>query len=161
VKSRITRITTVILGLALIVAPVAIINSGVLPYRAYVVRTGSMYPVIPSRSLVIVEVGTYAVGQVITFHKNDELVSHRLVAVNADGTLTTKGDANDSADPSPIAVNDVVGGVIASPPGLGFVVEYLHNPLTIASLLFWLLCGWYLWPRSSPRAEGVPPLRPA
>jgi signal peptidase len=156
VKTRTTRILTAILGLALVLAPVAVIASGILPYRAFVVRTGSMSPAIPSRSLVIVEVGFYKVGQVITFHKNDELVSHRLIAINADGSLTTKGDANDSADPSPVDPGDVIGGVTGSPPGVGFWVEYLRNPLTIVSFLLWILCGWYLWPRPDPDIRARP-----
>ena len=81
------------------VVPAALLVTGVLPYRIFVVHTGSMTPTIPSRSAVIVREGSYHVGQVISFESPNGIVTHRLVARNAQGLLTTKGDANRTADP--------------------------------------------------------------
>lgn len=141
------RVVTAVIALTLILAPVAFFFSGVLPYRAYVVQTGSMSPMVPPASLVLVEVGAYEVGQVITFRKQDELVTHRLIKVNADGTLTTKGDANASADPSVTTPADVIGGVVYAPEAIGFWVMYFRNPLTIVSLVVWAAMIWFIWPR--------------
>lgn len=150
------RVLTGVVALALILTPFALVISGVLPYRAYVVQTGSMSPMVPPASLVIVETGKYQVGQVITFHKQDELVTHRLVKVNADGTLTTKGDANASADPSTTSAADVIGGVVYAPEGVGFWVMYWRNPLTVMSLILWVLMVWFIWPREQPSVVLTP-----
>jgi signal peptidase len=141
------RLVIVAILIALVLAPVTLLMSGVLPYQAFVVQTGSMEPMVPPASLVVVENGVYDIGQVITFHKGTELVTHRLITVNADGTLTTKGDANSSADPSTINRSDVIGGVVSSPVGIGFWVMYFHNPLTLTALVLWALTIWFIWPR--------------
>ena len=128
--------------LALIGTPVLLVATDVLPYRAYVVKTGSMAPTIPPESLVIVEAGGYEVGEVITFHRQGDLTTHRLMAVNDDGTLTTKGDANETVDPFTVPTADVVGGVVLSPPKVGYWIVYLQNPLTVASLILCILSLW-------------------
>ena len=71
-------------------------------YRAYVVHTGSMSPTYRPGSLVIDRPtnGHYHRGEVITFRHsegNDDLVTHRVVAVTPKG-IHTKGDANRTAD---------------------------------------------------------------
>jgi signal peptidase len=134
---KLGRLVIVAILIALVLAPVTLLMSGVLPYQAFV----------PPASLVVVENGVYDIGQVITFHKGTELVTHRLITVNADGTLTTKGDANSSADPSTINRSDVIGGVVSSPVGIGFWVMYFHNPLTLTALVLWALTIWFIWPR--------------
>ena len=133
-----------LLVLAAVLTPVALVASGALPYRAYVVRTGSMSPTILPASVVIVEADRYEVGQVITFHRAEDRTTHRLVAINDDGTLTTKGDANDTVDPFTVPAADVIGGVTAFVPRLGYVVVYLQNPLALGSLIMCVLSMWYL-----------------
>ena len=147
---KVGRVVLAALVVALVLTPVALLASGVLPYQAFVVQTGSMEPMVPPASLVVVETGRYDVGQVITFHKGSELVTHRLIGVNADGSLTTKGDANASVDPSTISRSDVIGGVVYSPAGIGFWVMYFHNPMTIVALALWLVAAWLLWPTRPP-----------
>jgi signal peptidase len=149
------RALITIVVVTLVLTPVGVIVSGVLPYRAYVVQTGSMDPTFPPTSLILVQTHEYTVGQVITFHKGNELVSHRLVKINTDGSLTTKGDANATNDPLPTRRADVIGGEIASFSGVGFWVVYLHNPLTVAALAFWAFAASVLWPRK-PRTATEP-----
>ncbi|WP_035835389.1 signal peptidase I [Cryobacterium roopkundense] len=135
-------VAIVVTVFALVGAPVVLIATGVLPYRAYVVQTGSMIPAIPPESLVVVHVKEYAVGQVITFLREGAVVTHRLMSVNADGSLVTRGDANEADDASSVAVADVIGGVVASPPKVGFWVVYFQNPLTLGSLVLCVLSFW-------------------
>lgn len=142
VARRVKIVAIVIAVLAVIGAPVTLIATGMLPYRGYVVQTGSMIPTIPPESLVIVHVDDYSVGQVITFLRHGGLVTHRLVAVNADGSFQTKGDANETADASPVLPSDVIGGVVASPPKVGFWIVYFQNPLTLGSLVLCCLSFW-------------------
>ncbi|WP_345505964.1 signal peptidase I [Terrabacter aeriphilus] len=115
---------------------------GHLGYQAFVIRTGSMKPTIPPQSLVVVEKGHYEVGQVVSFVKDGSVVSHRLVERLADGSFTTKGDANAVADTSPVQPAQIVGGVVSHVDRLGFWVVWLRNPLTLVSLA---LLGVFLW----------------
>ena len=148
---RVRVVAIIVAVLALIGAPVVLIATGALPYRAYVVQTGSMIPTIPPESLVVVEAHEYSMGQVITFVRDGHVVTHRLVAENADGSLVTRGDANEADDASAVLAADVIGGVVASPPKIGFWVVYFQNPLIVGSLV---LCGLSFWLAFSADDEG-------
>ncbi|KFF59609.1 hypothetical protein JF66_10130 [Cryobacterium sp. MLB-32] len=145
-------VAIVVTVVALVGAPVVLIATGILPYRAYVVQTGSMIPTIPPESLVVVQAHEYSLGQVITFMRDGHVVTHRFVAVNADGGLVTRGDANEADDASAVLAADVIGGVVASPPKLGFWVVYFQNPLTLGSLVLCCLSFWVAF--SSDDEEG-------
>ncbi len=116
-----------------------------VPYKVYVIHTGSMSPTIPSRSAVVVNEGHYRVGQVATFTYNGEVITHRLVARNADGTFSTKGDGNSSNDPWTIAPSKVIGGVVAAPKTVGWWIVYFKNPLGVATALLVIATLWQIW----------------
>ena len=106
-----------------------------LPTKLLVVKSGSMEPAIRVGSLVLVAKQTentfYSTGQVITFQKNKELVSHRVVyAVNQNGQrfYRTKGDANQTADSDLVPANKVVGSVNLIVPYLGRLTEFVKTP---------------------------------
>ena len=120
-------------------------ETGNLPYRMYVVHTGSMYPTIPPESAVVVREHEYHVGQVVSFVEHGNVVSHRLIAVHPNGTITTKGDANPTADPWHVPVSNIIGGVVAAPRHLGYLLTYLRLPEGAASILLALLCLWQIW----------------
>lgn len=138
---------------AVVLASFLIIVSGVLPYRIYIVHTGSMSPSIDSRSAVIVRQHEYKVGQPISFLEQGQVITHRLVSIAPGGTITTKGDANETADPWSVAKEDVIGGVIASPAELGYWLMYFKNPLGVASIFLAMLVCWqiYAWGGSLSR----------
>ena len=127
---------------ALAVTVLGLYAAGAVPYKVYVIHTGSMSPAIPSRSAVIVREGRYHVGQVITFRVHGMLVTHRLVAVHRDGTIVTKGDADSSVDPWQARTQDIVGGVVLAPHMAGFAIVYLRSPLGAASIVLALLLFW-------------------
>ena len=116
-----------------------------LPYRVFVVRTGSMRPAIPPKSAVVVQEHHFAPGEVISFYHRGEVVTHRFVGRSADGGIRTKGDANATADPWTIRAHDVIGRVVAAPRGLGYWLVYLKNPAGAASVLLAALCFWQIW----------------
>lgn len=116
--------------------------TGSVPYRVYVIHTGSMTPAIPSRSAVLVHVGSYHVGQVVSFRVHGETVTHRLVAINANGTIVTKGDADQSVDPWRAPRSSIVGGVVLAPHFVGFALLYLRTAPGAASILLALLVLW-------------------
>lgn len=129
---------------ALLVTVFGLYSSGTIPYKAYIVHTGSMGASIPSRSAVFVHEGQYHVGQVVSFALHGETVTHRLLGIRSDGTITTKGDANSSADPWHPAKSAIIGGVVVAPRGLGWVMQYvLHTPTGALSIFLFFLCFWW------------------
>ena len=139
------QIIALIVAAAVVLAAFVIVVSGILPYRVYIVHTGSMEPTIAPRSAVIVREHVYQVGQPISFYEQGGVITHRLVRVNADGTAITKGDANETADPWRIKTSAIIGGVVANPPELGYWLMYLKNPLGLASILLSAIVCWQLW----------------
>jgi len=86
-----------------------------LPVR--LVATGSMSPTIRAGSLIMnMPVSHVEKGQVITFREEPrgDLVTHRVFAVDANGDIQTKGDANPTPDlhSVPLRMNDVIGVVV-------------------------------------------------
>lgn len=148
-----------------IVATVFVVAAvGALPYKLYVVHTGSMSPTITSRSAVIVRENQFHVGEPISFRADGTVITHRLVAINADGTIITKGDANTTPDPWHVPTSAIIGGVVAAPSELGYWMMYLKNPVGLLSILASLLLLWQIWslagdqtrtPRDIPSNAGV------
>jgi hypothetical protein len=88
-------------------------------------------------------------GQIITFHPPTEATttySHRVVARNSDGTITTKGDINGAPDAWHLTKSDVVGRVQARWWGIGWLVKALPI-LLIGGAVLWLLTRFFTTPR--------------
>lgn len=135
--SNIVKKTLFVLGtLAIASAVVALVVVKDSPYKVYVVRTESMAPTIPPRSAVIVRVHEYRIGQIISFHVADRVLTHRFVAVDSDGTIVTKADNNETIDPWRVQPSAVIGGVVAAPRMVGYWLRYLVSPFGLASILF-------------------------
>ena len=117
-----------------------------MPYQLYAVRTGSMEPSFGPRALVVVHKGEWQQGQPISFTHDGEVVTHRLVSVNSEGTFVTKGDANATADPWVVGRTETIGGVVASVPQLGYWLIYLKTIAGLASVFFAVAGMWLLWP---------------
>jgi signal peptidase I len=148
----------------IVVITIAIFVSGVLPYKVYVLHTGSMTPTIPSKSAVIVDEHHYRVGQVVTFTEDGQTVTHRLVSINGAGLITTKGDANATADPWHPPKSQIIGGVVATMPEVGYWLVYLKSPLGEASVLLAMLAIWQVWAlgwTASSAAAPIPAPGPA
>lgn len=74
-------------------------------------------------------------GDVITFAQAEGVtVTHRIVSVKKDGDspdaywFTTKGDANDVKDMTPVNGRNVIGSPAFSVPYMGYVVNYIQAP---------------------------------
>ena len=112
-----------------------------------VILSGSMQPQICAGDLVLVAsaAGPVRPGQVIEFtdpaQPQRQLV-HRVVSRNADGTLTTRGDANRGPDSTTVPPADVHGLARLRIPWLGLPVFWLrqHTPPSPATVL--MLCGY-------------------
>lgn len=123
------------------------------------VQTGSMEPEISPGDVVLVQSGApVQVGDVVAFP--DPLqpgrdVLHRVVGVDNEGLLVTRGDANDTADPWTVSPSDVIGTQSLAVPKLGLLVQTVSSDLGI--LLFLVVPAllilinesrvWFRWVR--------------
>ncbi len=132
-----------------------------LPFQLFAVRTGSMSPTFGPRALVVVHVSDFVQGQPITFTHAGDVITHRYMSMNPDGTILTQGDANETPDPWTVRPDDVVGGVVLTAPGLGYWLVYLKSAVGSGSVIFAVIGLCLLWPlgreldaaRDAARAE--------
>ena len=158
-NARLIRVASV-LGGVLLLAAVVLGALALGSHRFYAVQTGSMSPSIPTRTLVVVEVGRYQIGQPITFVHDGGLITHRLVGANPDGTLITKGDANEKVDASSVKPAQVIGGVVATPQQVGYWWVYLTSPLGFASVVVGLALMYEIWVLFGTHDDGAETFRP-
>ncbi len=86
-------------------------------WRPYVIQSGSMQPRIKVGDIVLASpnhnpaqlLGHVTVFQDPDFPNTDRMKTHRVVSIDKDGRLVTKGDANQSVDSVPVSVGKVMG----------------------------------------------------
>ena len=100
--------------------------------KVKIVKSGSMEPTIKTGGIVVIRpTASYGVGDIITFGTDTKTqipTTHRILKIE-NGNLTTKGDANDAADPSQTRVSEVRGKVLFTIPYLGYVLDFAKKPL--------------------------------
>jgi signal peptidase I len=125
---------TLFTGVA-VLAAVAVGVLGWAGYRPEPVLSGSMEPFMPTGSLIVVKrvpASTVKVGDVITFQRpgSNDMLTHRVVKIERhDGrpVYTTKGDANEAADPFPLRLPGEVGAHVTTVPELGRVALAINQ----------------------------------
>jgi signal peptidase len=128
-------------------------------YRVWVVHTGSMEPTYMPGDVIIdaPPTGDYHAGEVLTFRHSDltsDVVTHRVIAVTAAGTIHTKGDANRSADVWDIRPDQVQGRTIGDVKYLGYALVFLRQPTgsaALATVIFAIVMLWQLFFPASAR----------
>ena len=107
-----------------------------------VVESGSMEPTIMTGGIVVDRpAASYNLGDIITFGADTKTqipTTHRIVAITGTGAselFTTRGDANDAADPTQTPVSAVHGKVIFTVPYVGYVLNFARQPLGFALLV--------------------------
>lgn len=123
---------TAIVGAAALVATLLLAAAGARPV---VVRSGSMEPTYPVRSVAVVrpvEVADVAVGDVLAVETPaGTRVLHRVTerTITPNGVLVTlKGDANKTADPTPVLITEAYRAG-AKVPHVGALAPVLRSPL--------------------------------
>jgi signal peptidase I len=114
------------------------------------ITSGSMQPTIRPGDVVVAAPHPRAPlepGDVIVFAdaRLGGLVTHRIIDVADDGSYTTRGDANRSPDPSPVAPDDVVGVGRLLVPLAGTPAVWAargQHPLVAGWTVAMLLAGW-------------------
>lgn len=124
-------------------------DKSIFGYRMYAVLSGSMTPVYPKGSLVIVKLTDPAdieVGDDITFYNpstEQEIWTHRVTQKITDyGSngicFKTQGVANSEEDPFITLGGNVVGVVSFSIPYAGYVLEFIQNNILISIVIILL-----------------------
>jgi signal peptidase len=126
-KSAIVLIRIVsILSIILIILSLAVfVGPRLAGMQPYVVLSGSMQPTYPTGSVIYVRKASasqVSVGNPITFRlSGSTIVTHRAVRIDAAKQLFyTKGDANNTEDPSPVPFGSLIGKPVFHIPYLGF-----------------------------------------
>lgn len=113
---------------------------GEVKINFYTILTQSMYPTIKAGDIVITykeDNNVYAPGDIITFIStsnvsNGVTITHKITDVSMlNGTYyyQTKGDNNNTVDPSPVPADNVIGRVIFRIPKAGFIQQFLVTKL--------------------------------
>jgi signal peptidase len=114
---------------------------------AYVVMGGSLEPLAPIGSLVLVapvNSDSVRIGDLVTVTLPDRILTHRVVAIDrADGgdVFTLGGDATASPEPVKVQPAPVVGKPWVAIPTLGYAVTYAeaYSPPIFIGLVVWIL----------------------
>lgn len=106
----------------------------ILGYKAMIVLSGSMQPLLESGDLIIVKEADMAnvnENDVITYRNTTgTFVTHRIVnkmVKDGDSFFITKGDANNIEDQEIVTHNQVEGRLLFSIPKAGYVVNFLKS----------------------------------
>ncbi len=103
-------------------------------YGSAVVLSGSMEPELSVNDIIIVhEDDSYKIGDVVVYQKGSELIVHRIIDIK-DDIITTKGDANNTAD-EPISKKNIKGTVVLTIPFLGVIVNFLKSTIGVIILI--------------------------
>jgi len=97
------------------------------------VAGGSMEPTIPYGSVAItreVDAARVEVGDIIVYTdpRSGAITTHRVVAIQDDGRLVTRGDANNVDDPEPVPPDAVRARYLFAIPHLGKVADWIRSP---------------------------------
>ena len=150
ILKRIMEIIYIILIYNIILIIVSSINGkdfNILGYKAYIVETNSMEPTIKVGDIVIikkVKVEKLNQGDVITFRKNLEVITHRVIDIeenNGENVYVTKGDNNNLEDQERVEKSELLGKVVVVIPYLGNIIGILENKIIflILVLIFLIL----------------------
>ena len=145
-KITLTLVVAVLLGCATFIGYWA--GSG---GRWFIVESPSMGTAAPVGTLLWVKPVPYHslhAGDFIVFHPpgSSQTFSHRVYAVNANGTVTTKGDINGAPDPWQLHASNVVGQVSMRWWDMGWLVRAAPI-LVIGALALWVLVTKFTPPK--------------
>jgi len=128
----------------------AVVPTLLFGWDPMVVTSGSMSPLIDTGDVVLIDPdhGQPGKGSVVAFDLGDGPVVHRVIRANADGSLTTRGDANQADDSSLVRNADLMGtGRLLVPfigmvrvVGWGWLVAVIG--LTSIAYLMWRTRPW-------------------
>lgn len=128
---------------AVLLLPILIYN---LPFiiggnGAFIVMSGSMEPAVHIGSVVITEsinAGELKEGDIITFKRENNFITHRIVEITESG-IKTRGDASEDADSSLTKAENIRGKLLFSIPSMGYYVFYAGRYILFSAALVILI----------------------
>lgn len=133
----------------LIVSVTSILNKtgrSMFGYRAYIITTNSMEPNISQGDIIIiktVEEERLNVDDIITFRKNNSIITHRITDIETDEKgnkqFITKGDNNNIEDTEKVSYQEIEGKKIFKIPVLGKAIILLQDEVYIILIVIILL----------------------
>ena len=126
-----------VIGLLLIVSVFPIEGAP----RVKTVLSGSMEPAISVGSIIVIRsADEYKIDDIITFQfaLNQPATTHRIIdtqIIEGRTYFITQGDANEEPDPRPVREEEVLGRVLFSVPLVGYVVNFVQQPLGFILLI--------------------------
>jgi signal peptidase I len=124
--------------MALLIAGVIALSSGLFKYYPLTIASGSMTPNIHIGDMVIVkklnytEMADLAVGDILVFTKQDKTIVHRIAekGLLLDAPyFITKGDANKENDNWTVPAEEVIGTTSVKIPFIGYPTLWVHDVL--------------------------------
>ena len=111
-------------------------------FTFFEVATGSMKDTIRRGGGVLVEITKdVKENDIIVYKEEENFITHRLVEINENGELITKGDANNAKD-QPIKIDKVLGKVVYILPKIGILKKaILSKQVLILILTLIILLG--------------------
>jgi len=110
-------------------------------YKPLHIVSGSMETDIRTGSIILSKRADFSalrVGDIVSYDNGQELITHRVVAVNPDGSLRAKGDANTRADETAITAENVKFVLVATMNWTAPVAAALHGPAGMVLILLLL-----------------------
>lgn len=145
---KILEVIAIILIYNIILIIVSSINGkdfNILGYKAYIVETNSMEPIIKVGDIVIikkVKAEKLNQGDVITFTREGEVITHRITKIDVEESGTkyiTKGDNNNTEDTIKVEHEDILGKEILTIPQLGKVMQLLDSKIILLIIILIIL----------------------
>lgn len=133
-------------------------------YASFVIKSGSMEPVIAVGDVVVARPFAVdekvAVGRVYVFDDpatdEEHLITHRIVERRDDGSYTSAGDANDVTDVAAVTAGDMEARAIVLVPYVGLPVAWAQTGQWL-ELALWLLLTIAAFVTATRNLEGEPP----
>lgn len=151
-KAKILNVAATVLMILVILVALPLTVPKLFGYQIYTVLTSSMTPALPVGCAVYVkecDPADLVPGDIVTYSKGTGSAwteTHRVVSNDVAGQqLTTKGDANASADTYPVRYSQVLGVVSFSVPCLGAAAMELQSPGGIAVCIVVFALAFLLW----------------
>ena len=126
----------------------------------YTVISESMSPRLKINDIVIVkkgyEIESYKKGNIITFIRDNEVITHRIdrvISADMRPAFITKGDNNKVEDEELVKYENIIGKVVLTMPKVGALVNLLKNKLFFVSILCLLFGIMYFENKSKKRRQ--------
>ena len=127
-KEKVYKILIIVFTIILVINIFSILNLSFFGFRIYKIGSGSMEPYLKVNDYIIVkEKKDYHVGNVVTYKKNNEYITHRIKSIDGD-IVITQGDNNNTED-KPINKKDIIGKLVYKSHILNIVFHLLNKPI--------------------------------